>query len=210
MTIANVVYGGNGAFDALLYRQENPLNQLYIEAQLDRVNATLTDSGRAFMAASRELYDQLYNNEAVQLARSALRSAKSLFAPNKVIYLDELEQLQAASPLMMRWVMSQPDLRTLHHQQRCHGYGELYTTDFSPNEVGEADYNWRRVMDGVVVVDTEDEQTGWYSRQYVEDLLPGDRTLDAFEKLDIVGTWDIVRMAIAAGDDPSNPSGGSL
>jgi hypothetical protein len=106
--------------------------------------------------------------------------------------------------------MSQPDLRELHIQQRCHGYGELYTTDFSPGQIAEADYNWRRVMDGVVVMDEVDGQPSWYSRQYAEDLLPGDRELDTFERLDIVRTWDIIRMAIDAGEDPSNPSGGTL
>jgi len=156
------------------------------------------------------VYDQIHNSEAAQLARAAVRSAKSLFAPNKIVYLESLEQLQAASPLMMRWAMSQPDLRALHIQQRCHGYGELYTTDFSPNQVGEEDYNWRRVMDGVVVMDEIDGQSSWYSRQYAEDLLPGDRELDTFERLDIIRTWDIIQMAIDAGDDPSNPNGGTL
>jgi hypothetical protein len=50
--------------------KENPINQQYIESQLDRVNATLTDSGRAFMAASRSVYEQIYNSEAAQLARA--------------------------------------------------------------------------------------------------------------------------------------------
>jgi len=205
----NVVYGGGDAFDSLLYTtQQNPVNQQYFQTQIDRINHTLTESGRAFMEASRTIYDQINSSEAAQLARLALRSAKSLFQPNVVQYIDTLDHLQSAPPIMQRWIMSQPDIRERYQQQRCHGYGDLYTTDMSPGLSGEQDYNYRRVMDAVVVI--EEEGGGWYARQYSEDLLPDDRELSNYEKIDILRTWDIVRMAIEAGDDPTNPAGGSL
>ncbi|MGI9212587.1 MAG: hypothetical protein ACR2HF_08950 [Methylococcaceae bacterium] len=206
----NVIHGGGDAFDSILYAQQNPANQYYIQQQLERINTTLTDSGRAFMSACNEIYQQVNSSEAMQLARSALRAAKSLFQPNVIQYLDTLEQIQTAPPIMQRWVMSCPDIRALYQQQRCHGYGEAYTTDFSPNKIGDADYNYRRVMDGVVVVEEAEEGWTWYSRQYAEDLLEGDRELSAFERLDVIRTWDIVRMAIEAGDDPTHQEGGSL
>lgn len=206
----NVIYGGDEAFDALLYTQENPINQQYVVQQLERVNTALSDSGRAFMDASRELYERIHNSEAAQAARAALRMAKSLFQPNVIGYLDTLDRLQSAPPIMQRWIMSSPEVRPLYQQQRCHGYGEAYITDMSPGQSLEQDYNWRRVMDGVVVMEETDDGWGWYSRQYVEEILPGDRELINFEKLDILRTWDIVRMAIEAGDDPTNPAGGTL
>lgn len=202
----NVVYGGDTAFDAILYPQQNPTNDYYIQNQLAQFGSTLSDVGRNFMEASRAVYDKLNSSEAMRLAQAAIRAAKGLFHPNQIVPLETLEQLQNAQPIMQRWVMSCPEIRELYHAQRCNGYDGTYV-DVSPAAIGEGDYNYRRVMDQVIV-ETDDD---WYVRIYSDDLLPGDRELTTMEKVDILSTWDIVRLFVNQNkDDPTNPWGGSL
>lgn len=102
-------------------------------------------------------------------------------------YFDDLltfKQLQEANLTMQRWVMSHPQIRQMYIDQNLDGYSETYKNIFG-KEVGEKDYNYRLVMDGVIT-STDDH---WVVKHYIDDLLPGDRELDHFEKAKILNTW---------------------
>lgn len=200
------IEGGVDAFDALLYPEQNPNNDYYIRNQLCNFTSTLTDVGRRFMEEAKNVYEAYNSFEALNAAKMALRAARNMFRPDTIMYLDELESLQTAKPIMQRWIMAQPDIRELYLEQRCAGYPDSYYNVFG-NAIRDDHYDFRRVMDAVVV----DNDDGWYVRYYPDDLLDGDKDLSHIEKVDILSTWDIVRMFVEQGSkDPTDPYGGSL
>ena len=72
----------------------------------------------------------------------------------------------------------------------------------SPGMVGRDHYDWRRVNDGVVH-STEDEP--FKVTFYFDEILEGDRELRPDEKVDILSSWDIMRIAMKRGEeDPTS------
>lgn len=208
---ANVIHTGSvDSFDYLVAPEQNPMNQMYIENQFSNISSTLTDIGRRFMETSKALYDKINDSAAIRMAKAAIRVAKSVFHPNAIIELESLEQLQAAQPIMQRYVMADPTIRRLYHAQQIDGYSDTYK-DVEPGKVGHAHYDYRRVMDGMVreVVDADGED-GWVVNTYAEDLNEGDRHLDLNEKVDIINTQTLARMFIEAGEDCTNVFGAKL
>lgn len=204
----NVITGvGNNAFDTLSYPTQNPANLQFIQTNLQNFSQTLNDVGRNFMESARQVYDQINNSEAAHLARVAIRAARGMFSSNHIAPLMTLDELQAAQPTMQRWIMADVTIRELFQKQRCSGYADTYV-DVHPGEIGESHYDWRRVMDGVGVIPDDDQPS--YFKFYMDELLEGDRTLQACEKNDILDTWDVVKLFVAGGEDPTDPFGGKL
>lgn len=106
---------------------------------------------------------------------------------NYIQPLVSMEALQNANPTMQRWVMAHPELRQLYLKQNIDGYSDTYRNIFGKG-VGESDYNYRRIMDGVL---QDDGKESWF-KHYHEELLPGDRRLDHVEKSSILATHDYI------------------
>jgi hypothetical protein len=207
--MAQIIQGGVEAFDLMLYPDQHPRNDQYIQAQFDLSNPiyqALNDFGRQFMLKSKETYENLQNSEALRIARAAIRQTKNLFKADTILELKTLEELQAAQPTMQRWLMSNPTIRELYLQQRCHGFKDTYH-DPNPEGLRATDYNWRRVMTGVV---EETEGGDWTTTQYLEELLPDDVELTHDQKVDILSTWDVANLFLSTGFDVTDPWGGKL
>lgn len=204
--MVQVLTGPIESFDMLLYPDQSAQNQWYIQSQLNQLNASLSNVGQKFMQGATELYNRIHDNELVRRAKAAIRMAQSSFHPNQIRSLETLEDLQAASLVMQRWVMAQPDLRAMYQKHLVEGYSDTYV-DIHKDTIADTHYDYRRVMDGVI----QDHDDGWVSRQFIEDLLKGDRDLDFDEQVDILKTWQIIEMyAKARKADPSNPFGGDM
>lgn len=203
----NYAFGAADAFDALVYPQQHPDTVRFLESQVSSIANTLTDAGYAFMQRSREAFDKYNGSAAMRFAREVMQSVKNIFETPCIKPLWVLKEMQGASLLMQRWVMSNPVVRELYHAQRCDGYSETYV-DMAPGLSGDDHYDYRRVMDGAVVFD---ENGDWSSTQYLDELIEGDRDLLHEEKVDILNTWNAMNLLIALGaDDPTSSSGGYL
>ena len=103
--------------------------------------------------------------------------------------------------------MANPVVRQTYHEQKCDGYSDTYI-DNQPSAIKETHYDYRRVMDGVVV---DKDNDGWSVKFYPDDLHDGDRELVHGEKVDILHSWDIIEMFMKAGDkDPTSQYGAAL
>lgn len=203
----NVVYGGDEAFDAIVYGQQNPANLNYFQSQLNNVSQTLTNIGQQFFSNANEIYERFNGAEALRLIKAATRATVSLFTPDKITTLHGIGQFQQAPLTMQRWVMANPEVRTMYHAQRLDGYADTYV-DVQPGKIGENHYDFRRVMDGVV---TDDEEDTSFVKFYIDELEEGDAPLTHEDKVDILNTWDIVNMFLRAGkEDPTSPYNTSL
>ena len=194
-----VIHGGTDAFDALLYPRSSPQMQEFFQSQVSMFSHCLTDIGQAFMSQAKEVYDRINSSAAAQLARTALRAAKGMFHPNQIIPLETVDEIRLASPVMQRYIMACPDIRTLYHNNQCNGFSDTYV-DNQPGVVGVDHYDYRRVMNGVVVHDEEGDGEIFYS-QHIEDLVEGDRELTHGEQVDVLTTWDYARLFMQRDQD---------
>lgn len=171
--------------DFLLYGDKSNILTNYLYNQIQALP-------KAFNEFSNKIYNSMlssYNFIKDKLTRYGILNEIKSNGVNIIDnYFDELltfKQLQEANLTMQRWVMAHNQIRQMYIDQNLDGYSETYKNIFG-KEVGEKDYNYRMVMDGVIVP-TED---GWYVKHYIQDLLPGDRELNHYEKTKILNTWD--------------------
>lgn len=208
--MVQVVFGGAQDFDALLYGERHPGTMQYLQNQVNSVmemSRTLTDAGRQFFSTAQDLYDKFNSAEAMRLARAAVRRVGSIFQRDEIRSIWELGQLQNAPLTMQRWIMAEPTVRRMYHEQRCDGYSDTYV-DNHPGQIGRDHYDYRRVMDGILV---DSEEHDWKATVYFDDLLEGDRELTLDEKIDILSTWDVVASMMKEGsEDPTSAFGNKL
>ena len=199
-----IVYGGNEAFDALLYRNNphNQAHQAYLGARLESMsNSNPAMANTEFFQRAKQMYDRIYSSEAMTIARAAIAQVGHIFQEDNIRFLNTLVDIQNAPQTMQRWIMANPVVREKYHAQQCDGYSDTYQ-DVFPGLLREHHYDYRRVMNHVV---EEDEQHGWSASHYVEDIFEGDRELELFEKAHILSTWEVIEGFMKAGDsDPTS------
>jgi hypothetical protein len=193
------------AFNYMLYPEQHINTRQFVQQQLSGFNNSLTDVGRSFIETSRSIYDQFNNSNAIRMAKAVVRMAKGIFHPNTIYELNDLEVMRSCQPIMQRYMMAEPTIRKLYHQQRCDGYSDTYY-DVQPKVVGVDHYDYRRVTDGMV----NDDDDGWTCVNHYEDLRPDDKDLSIEEKVDILKSWELAEMFIKAGEDPTNVFGGKI
>jgi hypothetical protein len=203
----NLIYNHDNAFDAIVYGEQHPANLEFFRQQTRGLSETLTDAGRNFFSNVQQLHEQFNGSEAIRLAKAAVRASKSLFKPNIVSGIFDMGEMQQAQPIMQRFIMANPVVRQMYHDQRCDGYGDTYV-DMQPNKIGEDHYDYRRVMHGMV---QESQEYDWTATFHMDELHDGDKHLTMDEQVDILQTWEIVEMFLAKGDeDPTSPFNNSL
>lgn len=203
------VFTADDAFNAFIYPEKNAGGLEYLRNQFNNFTGVLTNTANSFIQSSREQFERFNSNAAIEFARNVVKSVigKAEVTTDRVTTLWEVNQFQGASLQMQRWVMANPVVREVYHDQHCDGYSDTYF-DAQPKVRGEGHYDYRRVMDGMVQYD---EEGNWFAKIYFEDLLEGDRDLTHGEKTDIAYTWSKLEYLMALGkDDPTSPEGGFL
>lgn len=205
MTINVITVDNPSAMNYLLYPEQNPLNLSYLQNQFTNLSNTVCDLTRNFIEGAKVAFDKVQNSEAIIKAKLAIQSAKNIFHPNTILPLATLEELQTAQPIMQRWIMANPVIRELYHEQRCSGYIDTYV-DMEPGRIGEDHYDYRRVTDGNIFFSPD----RWYADVYGEELKEGDVELNAIQQHMILSTWEVAEMFIEAGYDVTDNLGGKL
>lgn len=199
--MANLVAGGADAYLAATYGLPHPATLDFIQRQVHNATDTLTAAGRQFMQGAHELYEKYSSSHAMRIMRAAARAATHFWESNTIRYLADIGAMQHAPQVMHRWIMAEPEVRKLYHENRCDGYSHSYV-DAAPNDIGDSHYDYRRVMQGVVV---ETEDGGWKARTWHEELEDDDYEFSMEEKADILDSWWAIRQIIrAGGEDPTS------
>lgn len=183
--VVNVPEAG---IDYLLYGDKSPIISNYLYNQLQQIP-------RAFNAFGERIYNTIIssynyiNDKLIQagIMNQITQSGVNIL-DNPYIELLSFKQLQEANVTMQRWIMSNPNVRRLYLDQNIDGYSSTYK-NISGNTIGEDDYNYRRVMDGVLVSNDDDY---WKISYYLDELLPGDKELTHYEKTKIINTWNAI------------------
>lgn len=204
--MATLVEGGSDLFDALAYTMPQPGVYDFLAHRAQNYSNLLTSSGSQFLQNVKSYYDAITESEAMRIARAAMRKVENIWNADTIRYINDVQHMQAAGLQMQRWIMAEPTIRQMYIRQECEGYGDAYV-DQDPGLVGERHYDYRRVMNGIVV----EQDEGWYASTFIEDLRPGDRELMLDEQADILHTWENVRAAIRhRKQDPTSRFGGTF
>ncbi len=211
--MAHFIDGGALTFNALAYCRPHPGTLQFLAAQRENTSRFLNEAGERFFAGAQDLYERFNSSHAVRAVRAAGRALSNLWQLDEIRPLVDIGELQNAPPTMQRWIMAEPEVRRLYHQQRIDGYSHTYQ-DMQPGAIGEEHYDYRRVMDGMVVVDEvadEDGEYGWTATTYLEELLPDDNDLDIVEQVDITDTWqNAVAYIRRRKEDPTDRFGAEI
>lgn len=204
-----VTVGGSDEFNALMYGQKHPGTLQFLQNQVTNISSTLNDAGRSFFAGARDVYERFNGENAMRLARAAMRKAGSAFQRDEIRPLFTIGEMQQAPLSMQRFIMAEPTIRNMFHQQRCDGYSDTYI-DLHPTAVGVDHYDYRRAMNHMVV-DSEDEEHEYVCRIFFDDLVDGDRELALDEKVDVLSTWDLMKAFMEkGGEDPTSAFASNL
>ena len=200
-----IIEGGPETFRAMAYSAPSPSLTGFFSQQLDQFSSQVIQGAHHYVDIARQTFDSFNSSEAMRLAKAVRRKVDSLWTKEGIYPMLEIGQLQHANLTMQRWIMAEPTIRKLYHQQRCEGYADTYV-DMHPTDSGESHYDWSRVMDGMVV-EQEDELV---SVQYFDEIQEGDE-LDIDDQVAILRTWDSVKNAIHENkEDPTSPFNASL
>lgn len=204
--MARFIEAGPTTFDALVYGRPHPGTLNFLQQQFETTSNRLTQFGQQFMDGAYELWDRLSSSRAVEAMRQAARAVSSVWQADEIRPLMSLGDFQYAPMSMQRFIMAEPTVRQMYHDQTIDGYSDTYI-DMYPNSIGEDHYDYRRAMDGFVVVNEsdEDDESEWTATTYFDDLVEGDQDLLLSEQVDIQCTWDWLRSRIKPGmDDPTS------
>lgn len=201
-----IVEGGRSGFDGLVYGIHNEHDTNFFRNQATNMPQMIGQYGEMFKESTQNLFDRFHGSQAIQLAKLAIHHATQIFKSDGIRSLFDTVDFQTAGLVMQRWVMANPTVRTMYHNQQCDGYSDTYV-DRDPGKVGDNHYDYRRVMNGIA------HETGdnWQVNIYSEELRDGDTELMIQEQATILQTWDILNLMFKRGyDDLTNQYGGKL
>lgn len=181
------------ALDMVLYGNKSELINNYLVQQMQHIKPAFNEFSNRIYQNLQTSYNFI-NDKLVQYGiLNQLQSQGVQVVDNYYMELNNFHALQNANLTMQRWVMSHPAVRQLYLDQNIDGYSDTYKNVFGKG-VGEDDYNHRRVMDGVV----QDDGNGYVIKHYIEDLMPGDKELSHYEKVQILHTYDTINHIVTS------------
>lgn len=205
----NVIEGNDADFNNIVYGVKHPGTLNFIRNQIENVSQAfhhLNEAGQRFYSNVSDMFERLNGSEALRRARMVKEKITGVFLPDDIRYLNTIEKIQQAQPYMQRFIMAQPNLRQMYHQQRVDGFSHSYI-DAEPTLVGKDHIDYRFVLDGVIQTDEEGEH--FYTFYDPENDIHRQLILD--EQNDILNTWDLINICLDARKyDPSSAYGDCL
>jgi hypothetical protein len=193
------------SFDYMIFPEQIGIDESYLQQQFSNITNIASDISTRFIETAKNLYEKANNSDLIRSAKAAVMAAKNILSPNSVYHLRDVEQVMSCQGVNQRFIMANPEIRRLYHDQLCDGFSDTYV-DLEPGKIGQDHYDYRRVTTGIVF-ETED---GWKVNNYYEDLKEGDKELTVIEKTNCLLNWDTIADALSQKIDPTNVYGGKI
>lgn len=186
-----VINTPEAGIDYMLYGDRSNVVSDYLYSQMQALPQTFTGLGQRVQKALSDSYSFVTDKLTKYGIMSQITSSGASIADNNFNALYSYDSLVNANLSMQRYVMSHPQLKQLYVEQNIDGYSDTYV-NLTGKDIGDNDYNYRMVMDGVLTSDKDQ----WVVKHYIQDLLPGDKELDFIERDAILSTWDTVNYIL--------------
>ena len=202
--MVQIVDGGSMTFDALMYGGVNPGTLNFLSSQFQDPSNVILSAGQQFVERAAEMFDRFNGSQALRTMKAVARGVRSLWQLDEIRPLTTVGQVQFAPITMQRWVMAEPTIRQLYHNNACDGYSDTYV-DMYPGDIGENHYDYRRAVNGLVVDQPDDAEYEWLAVTYLDDLVEGDSPLTLEEQIDIQDTWRFLKGHLShSKEDPTS------
>lgn len=156
-----------------------------------------------FFDDARETFERYNGDRALRRIRNRVRQTADIFKGDVIRPLLTLDEIQRAKPKMQRYLMANICARIAEEGQLIDAYSDSYRNPHRGRR-GWADPDYRRVIDGIIfdedrfgVTVSDDPDEAWVAYQNLDD--PTDeRELDIVEKSDVLTTWSVLEIFLAA------------
>lgn len=186
--MGQVITVSEPALDRILYGDKSRILSGYLASQLQAINPAYNEFAARIHNAVHNAYTFVTDKLAQYGIMNEIANMGQAAIDNHYHSIQSFQELQNANFTMQRWVMAHPGVRQLYVDQNLDGYSNTYENHFG-KYVGDDDYNYRRVMDGVL---RETNDGRWAYTRYNEDLHPGDVPLTLFERHQVLNTWETI------------------
>jgi hypothetical protein len=188
--------------DAELFGEPHQGTLNYLRERVERHAPRVRQVFDGFFEDARETFERYNGESALRRIRSRVRRTADTFKRDVIRPLRKIDDIQHAKPVMQRYIMANIMARIAEEEQRIDGYSDDYRNS-QPGRRGFRDPDHMRVIDGILFdedrfgVSSEDPEDAWVA--YQDLFCHGDeRDLDVVEQADILSTWDILEMHLAA------------
>lgn len=176
------------SLDMMLYGDKSNLMANYLQQQMQSLGSGFNDISQKLYQAALSSYNWVTDKLTQYGIKSELSNVGLNVLDNQYMELLNWEALQQANLTMQRWIMCHPTMQQLYLDQNLDGYSDSYQ-NLTNQAVSDNGYDLRRVMNGVLIDDTV--------THYFEDLVPGDRELDHYEKDIVLNTFSTIDWVLS-------------
>lgn len=201
-----VIDESGGLFGAMAYARLHPNTINYLSNQVNQAFTNISANAMNMFNQASNYFRGFNYDEFMRTSRAAVRAIGNMWQHEDIMPIDTIGGLQHASLEMQRWLMAEPTVRAVYHDQRCDGYHETYI-DMQPNAIGISHYDYRRATNHLFMPRGDT----LVASSYMETIREGDRELHVTEQADIQIAWHHMRTAILNNqDDPTSRTNARL
>lgn len=194
--------GGSNAIHQLSFGSVTQSTVNFLQNQLATIQNT--PYLQSFLPVAQMQFENLNGESARRAAEAVIRNATALFEENVIRQLNTIEQLQTASLVMQRWIMTSTLLREQAAAGHIYGWRDTYV-DHEPGMTGIFNTDYRRLNQGIL---QEVEDGDWKVTQYFEECPEGEEDLTISKKVDIFSSISFAEQFVKAREeDPTSPYG---
>lgn len=154
------IFGDREVVNRMMFGAVDPAFQAYVNQASQYFTNTISNVGRQFVDNAINTFTRMDSSEALSVARAAIRVVNTFTQENVIYQPTTIDQLQSAPDVMVRWIMTHPELRKLHHEGRIEAYGDRYV-DNQPDGL----YGWKH-RDYAII------HSGWIEEYKKGDVCP--------------------------------------
>jgi len=173
------------ALDYIMFGDTRNRVSSYIQKQINELSTYAPKFFEGIKNIAYNAYNYLTNEFLHTKTLQHLQDNNIIIHNQEIFEYLSYEQIRDANITMQRYIMAHPEVRQLYLDNKIDGYSETYVNIFG-NDVGESHYDYRKVMDGVIVP----TEKGFKFTHYNDELLPGDKPLSFVERMTILRVWE--------------------
>lgn len=174
----------------------------WINERTAQIRPMLSATANSFFEQARNMHQMISTSDAIQALRNLTFKKENLWESNQIHRINNVGGMQTANQVNQRWIMAHTPVRELYLANSLAGYGESYV-NIHGNTVGSDNYDYRRVMSGVMTTVVDSNMI----REYHEVIPVGDEPLTLHQRVDIINNWNLLNTLLEEELDPTSPEG---
>lgn len=203
--------GDSNAFTAMAYGAPDPLTIQWCTQRNHAFMQNIIPEAREFFTnTANTVFDALAYNDIARMAKAMARKASTLWMVDMIQPLETIAAMQHAPDSMLQWIMAEPTVRDMYHQQQLAGYDERYIDPIPQSIKSTESPLYLAVHNGVYMPSADGESH--VAVEYLGDFDHDDPYhLELADQVSIMQTWAHLRAALSRClEDPTSATNSML